>query len=82
MNSHGEKRTATVMKAMKVEDAVEAVMKKPTIPIWPHTAILLDLSRGAAYEAAKRGEIETVRYGKSIKAVSASLRRRLKLDAE
>ena len=36
------------------------------IPIWPDTCRLLGISRYAGYEAAKRGEIPTIRIGKRI----------------
>ena len=37
-----------------------------TIPIWPDACRLLGISRYSGYEAAKRGEIPTIRIGKRI----------------
>jgi hypothetical protein len=66
-------------KGMKIEDAIREVCTKPVVDLWPTTATLLDLSRSGVYGAAGRGEIDTVRIGRLLKAVSSSLRKRLKI---
>ena len=66
---------------MKIEDAIREVCTKPVVDLWPTTATLLDLSRSGVYGAAGRGEIDTVRIGRLLKAVSSSLRRKIKLAA-
>ncbi len=66
---------------MKLEDIMTDIKTKPTVPLWPHAGAAYDLSRGATYQAAARGEIEVVRIGKSIRAVTSALRKRLGLDA-
>jgi len=66
---------------MTIEEAIEEVMRKPLVDLWPTTATLLDLSRSGVYDAAERGEIDTVRIGRLLKAVSSSLRRKIKLAA-
>ena len=47
------------------------------MPLWPEAVRALGLSRNATYDAAKRGEIPTVRFGKLIKVPTAALRRML-----
>ena len=47
------------------------------IPLWPNAGQALGLSRNATYDAARRGEIPTIRFGKLIKVPTAALRRML-----
>ena len=47
------------------------------LPLWPDTGKALGLSRNATYDAAKRGEIPTIRFGKLIKVPTAALHRML-----
>jgi excisionase family DNA binding protein len=47
------------------------------MPLWPEAGRALGLSRNATYDAARRGEIPTVRFGKLIKVPTAALRRML-----
>jgi excisionase family DNA binding protein len=42
----------------------------------------LGLGRSAAYEAARRGEIPTLRFGRSLRVPTARLRVLLGIDAE
>ena len=65
---------------MELKDVLEEIRTKPVVPLWPHVSMVLDLSRGAVYAAASRGEIDVIRIGRSIKAVSAPLRKRLGLE--
>ncbi len=66
---------------MKVEEAIEEIRTKPVVPLWPHLGLVLRMSRGSVYAAARNNEIDVIRYGHSIKAVTAPLRRKLGLDA-
>jgi hypothetical protein len=66
---------------MKLEDAVQEIRTRPAVPLWPHVGLALNLSRGSVYTAAANGEIEVIRIGRSIRAVSAPLRKQLGLDA-
>jgi excisionase family DNA binding protein len=54
------------------EDVEPLVMR-----LWPEAGQALGLSRNATYDAAKRGEIPTIRFGKLIKVPTAALRRML-----
>lgn len=53
---------------------------QPTMRLWPDVGGLLGLSRASTYEAAKRGEIPTIRFGSRIVVPTAALRRLLQLD--
>jgi excisionase family DNA binding protein len=43
----------------------------------PEAGALIGLSRNASYEAAKRGDIPTIRFGKQIKVPKAAFHRML-----
>ena len=66
---------------MKIEEVIEELRTKPTLPLWPHLGLLLDMSRGSVYQAAANREIDVIRIGHSIRAVTAPLRKRLGIDA-
>jgi hypothetical protein len=66
---------------MELKEIMRDIKTKPTVPVWPHVGVALGVSRGAAYQAARTGEIETVRIGKLFRAVTAPLRKRLGIDA-
>jgi hypothetical protein len=66
---------------MTLEQALEEIRTKPVVPLWPHIGLVLGLSRGGVYEAAKRGEIDVMEVGRLKKAVTAPLRRKLGIDA-
>jgi hypothetical protein len=62
---------------MTVEEAVEEIRTKPVVSLWPTVGVACGLSRGATYEAVKRGEIEVLEFGRLKKAISATLRKKL-----
>ena len=66
---------------MKLETALEELRTKPTVSLWPVVATVLSMSRGSVYQAAHSGEIDTIRVGHRIKAVTAPLRKKLGMDA-
>jgi excisionase family DNA binding protein len=41
--------------------------------LWPEVGEMLGLTRNATYQAAKRGEIPTIRFGKLLKVPRAAL---------
>jgi hypothetical protein len=56
----------------------EVVGDEPLVmPLWPDAGRALGLSRNATYDAARRGQIPVVRFGKLIKVPTAALRRML-----
>jgi hypothetical protein len=63
-----------------LEEILAEIRRQPTVRVWPHAGRALGLCRGAAYAAAARNEIDVIRIGRSVRAVSASLRRRLGLE--
>jgi hypothetical protein len=40
--------------------------RRLTMPLWPDVGQALGLSRNGTYDAARRGEIPTLRFGKKI----------------
>jgi len=58
------------------EAKVEKFCKKKTLTI-PETAEILGIGRSSAYEAARRGEIPTIRIGKLLLVPAAQLDRLL-----
>jgi hypothetical protein len=59
-----------------------AILNDLTVPLWPHVGRALGVSRNPVYEAARRGEIETIRIGGRISCPTAPLRKMLGLDEE
>jgi hypothetical protein len=55
---------------------------QPTMRLWPDVGEILGLSRASTYEAAKRGEIPTIRFGARVVVPTAALRRLVQLDPE
>lgn len=53
---------------------------KQTIPVWPDAAQMLGIGRNAAYLAAQRGEIPTIKIGKRVLVLRAALERILRGD--
>jgi Helix-turn-helix domain len=53
---------------------------QPTLQLWPQVGNILGLGRAATYDAARRGEIPTIRFGRRIVVPTAALRRLLALD--
>ncbi len=65
---------------MEMSEIIEDICTKPVVPLWPHAGMALGVCRAAIYAAAARNEIEVIRIGRSIRVVSASLRKRLGMD--
>jgi hypothetical protein len=65
---------------MNLSEVLEEIRNKPVVPLWPHAGLVLGVSRGAVYAAASRNEIEVIRIGRSIKVITAPLRKRLGID--
>jgi hypothetical protein len=57
---------------------LEKLLARPTISV-PQAGALLDLPRNSAYEAARRGDIPTIRVGRLLKVPTAPLRKMLGL---
>jgi len=65
---------------MELKDVLEEIRTKPVVPLWPHAGMALGICRGGIYAAAARKEIDVIRIGRSIKVVTASLRKKLGID--
>ena len=65
---------------IELKEVLEDIRTKAVVPLWPHVGMALNMSRGSIYAAANRNEIEVIRIGRSIKAITAPLRKRLGLD--
>jgi hypothetical protein len=65
---------------MEMDQILDAIRRNPVVPLWPHAGKVLGVSRGAIYAAASRNEIEVIRIGRSIKVITAPLRKRLGID--
>jgi hypothetical protein len=68
------------MKTPTLEEALNDIKTKPVVDA-DVVCTALDISRGAFYAAVNRGEIEVIEIGKLKKAISASLRRKLGIEA-
>jgi hypothetical protein len=66
---------------MQLEEAIREIQTKPVVPLWPVVGLVLDMNRGSVYRAVNAGEIEVVRYGSRIRAITAPLRKKLGIDA-
>jgi hypothetical protein len=65
---------------MKIADAMHELTTKPVIPLWPTAAAILGCSRSEIYALAARGEIDVLSVGRLKKAITAPLRKKLKID--
>jgi excisionase family DNA binding protein len=52
----------------------EKILAEPTASV-PEAGLLLGLARNASYEAAKRGEIPTLKFGGKLRVPTAALRK-------
>jgi hypothetical protein len=62
------------------EEILAEIRSKPTVPLWPHAGMAYGLGKSATYKAAHAGEIEVMRLGRLLKAVTAPMRARLGLS--
>lgn len=60
-------------------DWLTKILERPTASV-PDTGRALGLSRNAAYDAAKRGEIHTLEFGRRKRVPTAWLRKKLMIE--
>lgn len=60
---------------------LEEALSHPTLSVPEAGAVFYSLSRNGSYEAAKRGDIPTVRIGRKKRAIVAQIAERLGLRA-
>jgi excisionase family DNA binding protein len=56
-----------------MNESYEINLARPTCTV-PETADILDIGLNAAYDAIKRGDIPSIRIGKSLRVPTAALR--------
>jgi hypothetical protein len=66
---------------MELKEILEEIKTRPTVPVWPHAGMALGLTKGGTYAAVHRNEIEVLRFGRLLKAVSAPLRKSIGMEA-
>jgi len=66
---------------MTNEQAMAEIRTKAVVDLWPTVATVLGLSRSSVYDAANRGEIDVIEFGRLKKAITAPLRKKLGLEA-
>lgn len=74
------RRITDLEKTMGLPEILEDIRSRPTVPVWPHAGMALNLSRTSSYAAAKRKEIETIQIGRSIRVPTFWLRKKLGLE--
>ena len=66
---------------LDLKGALEEIRTKPVVPVWPHLGLVFGCSRGQSYALVNRNEVQSIRLGKSIRVVTAPLRKQLGLDS-
>ena len=62
------------------EQMLRDIKLRPTVPLVPHVAWALNLSRTGVYAAARRGDIVTDKTSRRRPALTAPLRKRLSIE--
>lgn len=65
---------------MTEKDVLAAIREQLTVLLYPHAAKALGISRNLAYDAAKKGELQTIRIGGAIRVPTAPLRKLLGIE--
>jgi hypothetical protein len=60
-----------------MKDLMKALNENAVMNLWPEVGTLLGMKLGATYAAAKRGEIQTVKFGHFKRVPTAWLKRKL-----
>jgi hypothetical protein len=67
-------------KADSMNEELEKLLSMPTAPVAEVGRLCYGLCRNASYDAARRGDIPTIRIGRLLKVPPAALRRQLGLE--
>ncbi|HEY7311279.1 MAG TPA: helix-turn-helix domain-containing protein [Gemmataceae bacterium] len=59
---------------------IPEVLRKPTCTV-EEAGEVLGVSRGVAYKAARSGELPVMKFGRTVRVITAALRRQLGLEA-
>jgi hypothetical protein len=65
-----------------MDDFAKQLKENAVLPLWPEAGQILGLKRGAAYSAARSGDIQTIRIGRLLKVPTAWLKQKLALDEQ
>jgi hypothetical protein len=65
---------------MTLNEVREMLDTNAVVPLWPQCGKALNLSRWSAYEAAKRGDIQTIQIGRLKRVPTPWLRQKLGLE--
>jgi excisionase family DNA binding protein len=65
---------------MTMKQVLRDITENPTVKPWPHVGVALGISRGSVYDLIARNELEIIRVGRTIRVITAPLRKRLGLD--
>jgi hypothetical protein len=63
-----------------MNEELRVMLSRPTASVPDVGRVCFGLCRNASYEAAKRGDIETIKVGKGLFVPTASLRKKLGLE--
>jgi excisionase family DNA binding protein len=63
-----------------MDQITKLLNENAVLPLWPEAGQILGLKRGVTYEAARSGEIRTIRIGRLYKVPTAWLRQKLGLN--
>jgi hypothetical protein len=66
---------------MSLDEVREMLAKEPTVPLWPDAAKALGLTRNHAYNAAIKGDIQVLQFGRLKRVPTSWLRKKLGLEA-
>lgn len=65
---------------MEDHDALTEILTKATVPVWPTVGVALGMCRNRAYQAAAKGQIPTLRFGRKLVVPTGPLRRLLGIE--
>ena len=68
-------------KPLEMNEILNDIRTRPTVPVWPHAGQALSLSKAQSYAAAREGLLEVIRVGTSVRALSAPLRKLSGMEA-
>jgi hypothetical protein len=63
-----------------MDDFAKLLKDNAVLPLWPEAGTILGLRRGATYDAARSGEIKTIRIGRLWKVPTSWLKAKVGLD--
>jgi hypothetical protein len=65
-----------------MDEIRKLLTENAVLPLWPEIGQILNLSRGATYAAAERGDIKIIQIGRLKRVPTAWLRAKLEMEDE